>query len=85
MHGDLIRPSSTHAFGKVRGYHVRDVNDHTVLDIPETRTRLLLPGWWECRGGFQSNLFLYDWAAIVAQLLRGIPGGPAFALSAMYL
>lgn len=46
---------------------------------------LSIPGYWTFSYKLKDNIILYDWATIIAQLLRKAPDGRQYGLSAMYI
>lgn len=49
------------------------------------RGHLVANGVWTPQGSFEHNMLMFDWATIVAELLRGAPDGKPYKIGGAYL
>jgi len=80
---DHVEPSA-YLKGRVQGWHVRDTGRfYTPMYV--NSKRVMLPGHWTRASDIVHNQFLYDWARIFQNLLRGSPDGKNYSIAGMYL
>lgn len=49
------------------------------------KREIFLPGFWRLQSEFSHNDILYEWAAIVGELLRKAPDGKPYGVGGMYI